>query len=1124
MSSVRNQRGTLVLELAFAVVMTGLVLSGVYYGYRIVEHETNVWGTFSGFARLYEAERSYRRAGFTGDIDFQTMQILMPGVQVHSSTSASNNPMGYPYELRSDTDGEQVYTTYVDTEAQASQIAEKLAGKGSYVAEGAGFRVTYRPIRTDSIEDIIKRSIMFASGPIQNKLKDRLNFGPEAIRREGAICRPPGGPWTGGITIDNQGRIMTCVRVSSNPLIPERRWRVATSSQTIVQPPAQVTCGDGTVVSDRSTDCKDCPNGSNIRVGAICPPDITCGDGTKVTDRSTDCKDCPGGSNIDINKTCPVNPVCDDGTQVSALSDCKTCRNGKTVGPGLVCPKNEYCDDDTTPVESKAHDCKICPYDQKHIYRYNQCDLPPTNEQCGDGTKVNNAATECKDCPGLGYSIPIDRDCDTYTPKPQCGDGTFVDDANDCQDCWDGSNIPDDQSCPVQPQCDDGTLVTDESTECKTCSDGREIGKDKYCDACGDGTKVNDVATECKTCWKDTIHKDSSCWFDDLNNPLDPTTARSMQTFTCGSKLIRNDQTCHACDIGGESTDPCNQCVNETIHPDQTCPTCGDGTIVDDKATDCQICDSKNIDGDKTCHNCDIGGESTEACNQCVNKTIHPDQTCPTCSDGTKVDDKTTDCKDCTKAGTNIPVGQNCPMCKDDKAEVKNPATDCKICGDGRQILKSSSCGACGDGTEVSDPKTDCKNCWDESNIPKTESCPVQPQCGDGTKVVDKTTECKDCWDKSNIHMDKACPIQPECGDGTKVTDRAAECKECWDGSNIHIDASCPIQPRCGDGTLVTDKAKECKDCDSKNIHVDKTCYECDDGRQSTEPCKTCRNNTIHPTKTCPTCDDGEVVDNVLSQCKPCDGSTILKTKRCYVCSGDGKQSQQPCKDCWNKTFHPSAVCPTCGDGKVVDFKSLDCIECEGSNVRKDTTCYTCTIDQLTSRTPCKTCWKETIIRHAPCPTCPDDGKVVDFVSANCKTCWDETVVRSDTACPPKPELCGNNSLADAVAPDCCDAYCNFTPTRYEYKDKIVYDCPDKPIHRLPPHLESDPRFTIVRVEHRCNFEDVRICTDPIGPAACYGPSNYCDSPKQVWYGEYCVSETSGRCGNRTGFVCETTF
>ena len=63
------------------VVIVASIVTTLNYAYRIAEHYTAVWGTVAGFARMHEAERSYRRAGHTGMIDYTTMQVLMPGVQ-----------------------------------------------------------------------------------------------------------------------------------------------------------------------------------------------------------------------------------------------------------------------------------------------------------------------------------------------------------------------------------------------------------------------------------------------------------------------------------------------------------------------------------------------------------------------------------------------------------------------------------------------------------------------------------------------------------------------------------------------------------------------------------------------------------------------------------------------------------------------------------------------------------------------------------------------------------------------------------------------------------------------------------------------------------------------------------
>ena len=202
----------------------------------------------------------------------------MPGVKVHSATSAHRNGVGRPYELQL-VGTDQVLTTFVENEAQASQIVTKLPGKAAYTAEADGYRISYRPARVDPLEQLIQRHSMHVTGPHGTHLYDRLNFGPGAIVTVGDPCIPPDGVHSGGIAIDASGNPVTCVRIFPGTSIPDREWRLVPSgspSPPPPPPPPNQHCGDGTPVANAATDCKDCWDGTNIPIGNSCPVQPTC--------------------------------------------------------------------------------------------------------------------------------------------------------------------------------------------------------------------------------------------------------------------------------------------------------------------------------------------------------------------------------------------------------------------------------------------------------------------------------------------------------------------------------------------------------------------------------------------------------------------------------------------------------------------------------------------------------------------------------------------------------------------------------------------------------------------------------------------------------------------------------
>ena len=506
-----RQRGSLLIDALLGVVIVASLVSTLNYIWRIADHYTAVWGTVSGFARMHEAERSYRRAGFTGPIDFQSMQFLMPGVKVYSPTSAHRNGVGHPYELQM-IGGEQVLTTMVENEAQASQIVQKMPGKAVYIVEADGFRISYRPVRVDPLEQLIQRHSMHVSGPHGTHLYDRLNFGPGAIVTVGDPCLPPDGVHSGGIAIDASGRPVTCVRIFPGTSVLDREWRlVAAGSSSPVNPPLTEACGDGTTVTSRNADCKDCPNGSNILRTATCPSLLVphCGDGTAVVDPVAECMDCWDGSNIHVADICPPQPTeqCDDGTFVFERAlECQDCSDGTNIPILDTCPVDTpmYCGDGS-PVVHPNTECKDCP-DGSNIHVVLTCPEPPSVPSCGDGTTVADRSMECKDC-WDGSNIAIAADCPDRPLVERCGDGTVVNDVlTDCKDCPDGSNVPIAVACPVlltcwdgstitppalcppQPSCGDGTSVTNPAADCKDCSNGTNIPTSSSCPvscACG---------------------------------------------------------------------------------------------------------------------------------------------------------------------------------------------------------------------------------------------------------------------------------------------------------------------------------------------------------------------------------------------------------------------------------------------------------------------------------------------------------------------------------------------------------------------------------------------------------------------------------------------------------------
>lgn len=624
--SVRSgHRGYLLLDAMLGLIALAAMVATIQYGVRLIEHHFTIFGTVAGFERLNEGERSYRRAGFTGDLDFQRMQILMPGVRVDSPTQAHFNGLGNPYSLEG-TGASQVITTLVDTEAQASQVVAQLAGHGRYEPSGSQWKISMRPVRTSTLQQLVQQYSMHVTGPHGTHLHDRLNFAPSAQVTIGSTCLGPNGETDmGGFSIADDGsqRIVACIR-ADHALPGNRRWEVVSSSTTPVNPPPRTeTCGDGTVVTSRSADCKDCPGGTNIAKTATCPSIVIprCGDGTAVVDTTQECKDCWDGSNIHVVDACPVQPAqqCGDGTRVtSKATDCQDCSDGSNIPNANACPVVTTCWDGTTVVPPAT------------------CPVQPS---CGDGTLVTNQATECKNCTD-GTNIHLSKTCPSGTK------------------CWNGSVVFPPATCPPQPTCGDGSPVTNPATDCKDCANGKNIPKTASCPvACSCGNWAPTLA-QCppvtmKTCPSGcpSVCPSESCSTPTRSGPTSCTTGFNLVETTgacaitascvanaCPCGAVRNqDGTCpvvekqelgaRSCPSGYAKVKVSETACTITHECRQTCP-CNSGTVT--HPATCPIIEKKEV-GPKSCTS---GYTRTKIAEDQCTETYACQQTCP-CNGGT---------------------------------------------------------------------------------------------------------------------------------------------------------------------------------------------------------------------------------------------------------------------------------------------------------------------------------------------------------------------------------------------------------------------------------------------------------------------------------------------------------
>ena len=597
-----RQRGFALVDGLIAVGLTAACIHGLWIAHKIADHYSDIGGTAAAFAHFANAQRSYFEANpdqlTMVDFDQLVTEGHLTGATLIDATTAHLDNTDHTFEMRT-IHGQPMLTTVVDYESRAQRIVRLIGPLASYAVDDPlanTFRVRLSTLRTSSLEELIESNSMHVAGPILNRL-DVLNFGLGAVHTVGDVCQPASGVWMGGLAISSNERLLVCQKDYSDR--DQRRWRVAGTYASLPFPTNR--CGDGTVVANINSECKDCWNGSNVHISDTCPVQPRCGDGTLVSNASTECKDCWDGTNIHILSSCPVQPACGDGTIVAnSTTECQDCWDGTNIHISATCP------------------------------------TPPPIQFCGDGTPVTDRLRFCEDCwDDTNIFLTTPSSCPPIVFPEYCGDGSPVSDSTtDCQDCWDGTNIPTTSTCPIQPACGDGTPVTDIATECKDCADDTNIHISGNCPTpqayCEDGTRVTDRDTECKDCPNGVnIHISATCPVQEMCGDLTPVSDRAIE--------------CKDCQCG------------ENVHVSATCPSpkdrCGNGELVCNAATDCKnCCDASNIPNVNACPVCTTccdGSLATDP-NSCPveipcwdGTTVCPGvATCPpqpTCGDGTLV-------------------------------------------------------------------------------------------------------------------------------------------------------------------------------------------------------------------------------------------------------------------------------------------------------------------------------------------------------------------------------------------------------------------------------------------------------------------------------------------------------
>lgn len=404
----RNARGYAYLELLAMVGVAALVATSATLAYRLVVFHADVVGVVEAFERLERADELWFQSGGAATYSFDDLASadLVPTLQVHADESAGLAGLPFAFELQT---SPTVFSTRVADEAKAQQVVARLGAKATYAEDSDEFVVSYRAQYPPLIAELVSDHSIHATGSNANALP-RLRFADGARVEIGTPCGFRDGRWHGGLAVDRASlNLAVCKRIDLLSNAPERVWQLARSRPSMPPPPpepkelpevfcgdlhtpysasccacvslerhdtvsrlghpdvvlvscnTQPTCGDGYPVCDSATECKTCPDSSNVHVFATCPTIFTCGDGTVVADPMRDCQDCWDGTNIPIGDACPPEIVweyCDDGTAVLSRTQCKTCWHG-TIGPTETCASRESCDDGTL-VRDRATECKTC--------------------------------------------------------------------------------------------------------------------------------------------------------------------------------------------------------------------------------------------------------------------------------------------------------------------------------------------------------------------------------------------------------------------------------------------------------------------------------------------------------------------------------------------------------------------------------------------------------------------------------------------------------------------------------------------------------------------------------------------------------------------------------------------
>jgi hypothetical protein len=521
----------------------------------------------------------------------------------------------------------------------------------------------------------------------------------------------------------------------------------------------------------------------------------------------------------------------------------------------------------------------------------------------------------------------------TDTQCQACRPGTWGTATEDCQNCAAGTYNSDPVHLVCQNNCNAGSYILQDKSNCLKCPYGQFQNQNHQ--------------SSCIKCSKGKISKEEeqisiSVCTDCIAGQYNP--------------YEGNDGSCLPCA-------PAKKGATE-------CPGCGPGKYRHDKI-------DGDTDGDDICNVCALGLYTDERekdeCKICPTGYFTNDQKSP--------DDvvRSNRCQEC-------PRGTYGDQLKQERKD------QCKACDAGRfndaeGIAKKEdeeACTACVAGTystkKGNEKDSNCENC-DSGKWSPTEAAASVVACTDcgigrfSTKVgVAVKASCLPC-DLGSEQKEKGKAYCLPCTPGKfgELKDGINTCSSCPENTFTDVSEQKAYCLNCANGRFSGVGAVSCSLCPVGH-HIDGVgCTPCTKGMYQPET----------EQATCLDCGKGKVsINNGASMCDLCQNGyhqTQTGQSTCQICNVgkfkkiqeyDGDNIDYECLVCVNgqTSVQGSAVCSTCGTGKIVD--NFICTECEKGKIAQagDLDCKSCGVGlyQPNNGTgSCKPCdagtWSDTV-------------------------------------------------------------------------------------------------------------------------------------------------------------------